>query len=489
MDNGQVTLPDQREGTLAGWGFKTGFICTIGTVLFARYACGMEWIYSVMLFFPAAGLVNALIINHSGKIFSNALWLAAYPLLIGSAPSLGTYLMENLPAGTKIPAGLEKYLGQAAFAVLYLAAKVLCSIAAITIPDFKIGWRKHRIILVIMRSLGVIMAGCGFLTLLAIIRRNSRIIPANIVPWIAGGAVVLLGFAIFKIRREVDKLGAPGEAGDEKESETLLVERPSIRMNDVAGMNEVKEQIRLRLIEPIRNPKLAEQFGLKVGGGMLLYGPPGTGKTFIAKAVAGELNLPFYAITAADIFGRYVGESEQNLRKLFQSARKNKLSVIFIDELETIFRKRTGEIHEVTQKVISLLLQELDGIGGEGKNPILLLGATNMPWQVDEAFLRPGRFDILAFVDLPDAPARRQIIQHAFDKVHVSPAILDYIASKTDRYSGADLNGVAMRIKQLSFDRRAKNVDIEIVRTVLASSSPSDNREIMEELRKWRSSR
>ncbi|MBQ3122265.1 MAG: AAA family ATPase, partial [Bacteroidaceae bacterium] len=108
-----------------------------------------------------------------------------------------------------------------------------------------------------------------------------------------------------------------------------------------------------------------------------LYGPPGTGKTFLARAVAGELNLPFYMITSADVFGRYVGDSEKNILRIFQEARKHKLSVIFIDEMETIFRKRTDDIHEVTQKVISVILQEMDGVV-KHKNPILLLGATNM---------------------------------------------------------------------------------------------------------------
>ncbi len=185
------------------------------------------------------------------------------------------------------------------------------------------------------------------------------------------------------------------EGNESKKLNDCRVERPSVRLDDVAGMEDVKRQIRLRMIEPLQHPEEAKKHGLKIGGGILLYGPPGTGKTFIAKALAGELDLPFYTITAADIFGKYVGQSEKNIRTLFEETRKNPLSVVFIDELETIFRKRTGDIHETTQKVISVILQELDGVK-DGKNPFLLLGVTNAPWMIDEAFMRTGRFDVKA---------------------------------------------------------------------------------------------
>ena len=206
--------------------------------------------------------------------------------------------------------------------------------------------------------------------------------------------------------------GGEGESG----GKCRIAERPNVRLDDVAGMEEAKKQLRLRVIEPLKRADEAKRHGLKVGGGMLLYGPPGTGKTFLAKAVAGELGLPFYAITSADVFGKYVGESENNIRNIFREAREAPLSVIFIDELETIFRKRTGDIHETTQKVITVILQELDGVQ-DNKNPILLLGATNAPWMVDEAFLRTGRFDVLTYVGLPDQPARRKIIENSFKNV------------------------------------------------------------------------
>lgn len=267
---------------------------------------------------------------------------------------------------------------------------------------------------------------------------------------------------------------------------TLLSERPDIRMCDVAGMDEVKKQIRLRMIEPVKNPELAEKYGLQKGGGLMLYGPPGTGKTFIAKAVAGELDLPFYSITAADIFSKNVGESEQNIRNIFADAGKNPMSVIFVDEMETIFSSRSNEIHEVTQKVISVILQELDGIN-QRKNPILLIGATNTPWKIDEAFLRPGRFDILAFVDLPDIEARKQILQAAFRKgtLSMEEGLIEYIAENTEAYSGADLNGLVSRMRQMSYENRDEMYTLNLAYNIMLNNRPASKRETLTRIREW----
>ena len=265
-----------------------------------------------------------------------------------------------------------------------------------------------------------------------------------------------------------------------------LVERPSVRLDDVAGMDDVKQQIRLRMIEPLQHPEEARKHGLKTGGGILMYGPPGTGKTFIAKAVAGELGLPFYTITPADIFGKYVGESENNIRALFAEARKNPLSVVFIDELESIFCKRTSDIHETTQKVISVILQELDGVK-EGKNPFLLLGATNAPWLIDEAFLRTGRFDVKAYVGLPDLPAREQIIRNAFKDVKcpVDENAILYLASATGKCSGADINGITQTIRQTAFDRHLDHYTIGLFRECTRHVTPSCNEETLHAIEAW----
>ena len=289
-----------------------------------------------------------------------------------------------------------------------------------------------------------------------------------------------------RIKRE--KGGAKKEAADGEgaPAASCRIERPAVRLADVAGMEAVKDQIRLRVIEPLRHADEAKRHGLKVGGGILLYGPPGTGKTFLAKAVAGELDLPFYALTAADVFGKYVGESENNIRSLFREARKNPLSVVFIDELETIFRKRTDQVHETTQKVVSVILQELDGVD-DRRNPVLLLGATNTPWLVDEAFMRTGRFDVLAYVGLPDAAARRQILLGCFKDVDypLAPEAVEAVVARTDRFSGADLKGLAQKAKQRAFDRKATVYDAALFEEVLKDAAPSCKAETLARIEAW----
>jgi SpoVK/Ycf46/Vps4 family AAA+-type ATPase len=242
----------------------------------------------------------------------------------------------------------------------------------------------------------------------------------------------------------------------------------------------------VRVINPLREPEKAREYDIAVGGGIMLYGPPGTGKTFIARAVAGELNLPFYVITAADIFGKYVGESESNVRRLFAEARSNPFSVVFIDELETVFPKRTENIHESTRKVISILLQELDGIDNT-RNPILLIGATNTPWQVDEAFLRTGRFDLSVYVGLPDGAARKKIIVNAFKKVKksIDQAGIELLTAGTSGFSGADLKGITTKIKQTAYRKQAETFTKEIFEECLKEYTPSCSPGISEQIAAW----
>ncbi|MBQ9755201.1 MAG: ATP-binding protein [Lentisphaeria bacterium] len=282
------------------------------------------------------------------------------------------------------------------------------------------------------------------------------------------------------------------QTGDENppfDAGSTRLERPGVRLADVAGMEKVKEEIMVRVINPLRDPEKAREYDISAGGGIMLYGPPGTGKTFIARAVAGELNLPFYVITAADIFGKYVGESETNVRRLFAEARRNPFSVIFIDELETVFPKRTENIHESTRKVISILLQELDGIDNT-RNPILLIGATNTPWQIDEAFLRTGRFDLSVYVGLPDGSAREKIIVNAFKKVQkpVDRAGIDYLVSHSGGYSGADLKGITTRIKQSAYRKQAGALGKELFEECLKEYTPSCSPDISEKIAAWEKS-
>ena len=201
----------------------------------------------------------------------------------------------------------------------------------------------------------------------------------------------------------------PEPAGSANPQDWLVVERPDVRFDDVAGLEDVKEQIRLKLIYPFTHPEEAKRFGVRSGGGILLYGPPGTGKTLIAKAVAGELDAAFFTVKPSEIMSKWVGEAEQNVAALFDAARGYERAVIFIDEVESLLPSRGGN-STVMNRVVPQFLAELDGMAG--KHPgLLLIGATNVPWMIDDAAMRPGRFDEKIYVPLPDLPARQRILE------------------------------------------------------------------------------
>ena len=286
--------------------------------------------------------------------------------------------------------------------------------------------------------------------------------------------------------KNIKEYNSGSDCSDKENKKISAIQIPDITLSDVAGMKNVKDEIYQRMILPLKNPAGAKKYGVNMGGGVLLYGPPGTGKTFFAKAVAGELKIPFYAITAADIFSKYVGESEKNIRDIFQELRKNKLSVLFIDELEAIFRSRSADIHETTRKIISILLQELDGIASNNSG-MLLIGATNAPHLIDEAFLRTGRFDAKIFVGLPDVAARKQIIESNFADLRLpfEDGLIDALAECTENFSGADLKGFTQKVKLKAFSSNAKICDYALFQECLSGIYPASNTDLMSNIRQW----
>ena len=167
-----------------------------------------------------------------------------------------------------------------------------------------------------------------------------------------------------------------------------LIESTNVTFNDVGGMNDLKEEIKLNIIYPFKNPELFIQYGRKAGGGILLYGPPGCGKTYIAKATANECNATFFNISIADILDMHVGTSERKLHETFQLARRKAPSVIFIDEIDALGndRMKTGE-NVYARTLVNQFLNELDGLASDNTS-IMVLGATNVPWFVDTALKR-----------------------------------------------------------------------------------------------------
>lgn len=217
-----------------------------------------------------------------------------------------------------------------------------------------------------------------------------------------------------------------------------LKTRSQFTFASVGGLESLKEAARMKIILPFQKPELFARYGKKSGGGLLLYGPPGCGKTHFAKAVAGECGAAFFVVGIHDILNLYVGNSERNVRKLFETARRSKPAILFVDEIDALGRKRELMRHSGVTSTINAFLNELDGLGNDNAD-LLVMGATNAPWDIDSAFKRPGRFDQRLFVPPPDQAAREAILRiHLADKP-VAPLNLADVARNTEHFSGADL--------------------------------------------------
>ncbi len=221
-------------------------------------------------------------------------------------------------------------------------------------------------------------------------------------------------------------------------TDTFDVERVGLRLSDVGGMAEVKARLEASLLAPLRNPELARLYGKSLRGGLLLYGPPGCGKTFIARAVAGEMGAHFLAVSLADVLDMYIGNSERNVRQLFDVARRNSPCVIFLDEIDALGRKRSQQRNSAARGTVNQLLSEMDGLSSNNDG-VFVLGATNHPWDVDVALRRPGRFDRMLLVLPPDKPAREAIVRYHLRDRPIANVDAGKVARKTDGFSGADL--------------------------------------------------
>ncbi|OBH88079.1 26S protease regulatory subunit [Mycobacterium sp. E2989] len=218
-----------------------------------------------------------------------------------------------------------------------------------------------------------------------------------------------------------------------------VVQRVRVRLDDVAGMEDVKRQLDLSLLGPIKNPELMKAYKVTARGGLLLYGPPGCGKTFIAKAVSGELGANFYHVGIADVLHHWFGDSERSIRAVFDTARRNAPCVLFFDEVDALGHRRSALSGSSGMRpVVNTLLEEMDSAGSVNDG-VYVLGATNAPWDVDPALRRPGRFDRMIFVGLPDTEARAGIVRSHLQDRPISGIDLKTIANRTDSFSGADL--------------------------------------------------
>ncbi|MBE3010489.1 AAA family ATPase [Microbispora sp. NEAU-D428] len=233
---------------------------------------------------------------------------------------------------------------------------------------------------------------------------------------------------------------SPGAHPDAPEAE-----RSRVTFADVAGMEAVKEALRMKLLLPVQQPELFAAFGKRAGGGVLLYGPPGAGKTHLARAAAGELGAAFISVGLADILDMYIGSSERNLRATFEMARRNRPCVLFFDEVDALAARRSDMRQAHTRQLVNQFLAELDGVDENANEGVLVLAATNAPWYIDVAFRRPGRFDQMVFVPPPDASARAAILRILCRDKPLAEMDFDAVAKVTDGFVGADLKGVVDR--------------------------------------------
>lgn len=240
------------------------------------------------------------------------------------------------------------------------------------------------------------------------------------------------------------RLGAQFEndTKDEDNGETShFIQKPGINFDDVGGMQQVKKEIDIKIIQPLKHPELYKAYGKKTGGGILLYGPPGCGKTMIAKATAGQVNARFINVGLNDILDMWIGNSEKNLHHFFEYARNNTPCVLFFDEIDALGASRNDMKQSAGRHLINQFLQELDGVDSDNDG-ILILGATNTPWNLDPAFRRPGRFDRIIFVPPPDQEARINILKLKLKDKPAENIDFESLCKNIPDYSGADIEAM-----------------------------------------------
>jgi cell division protease FtsH len=254
------------------------------------------------------------------------------------------------------------------------------------------------------------------------------------------GPFVLLGAIWFFMLRQMQSGGNKALSFGKSRARLLSMQQKKVTFKDVAGVDEAKEELK-EIIEYLREPQKFQKLGGRIPKGVLLVGPPGTGKTLLARAVAGEANVPFFSISGSDFVEMFVGVGASRVRDLFEQGKKNAPCIIFIDEIDAVGRHRgagLGGGHDEREQTLNQLLVEMDGF--ESNDGVILVAATNRPDVLDPALLRPGRFDRRVVVGLPDVRGREEVLRVHVKKVPVADDVnLNVLARGTPGFSGADL--------------------------------------------------
>merc|ERR1711939_270929 len=242
------------------------------------------------------------------------------------------------------------------------------------------------------------------------------------------------------------------EAGNPSALREMTVEIPNVSWADIGGLEKVKAEIRETIQYPLEYPEQFEKFGMSPSKGILFYGPPGCGKTLLAKAVANECQANFLSIKGPELLTMWFGESEANVREVFDKARQSAPCVLFFDELDSIAKTRgssQGDGGGAADRVMNQLLTEMDGVGA--KKNVFIIGATNRPDIIDTALMRPGRLDQLIYIPMPDFESRLSVLKAVLRKSPVSKEVdLSYLAAQTEKFTGADLTEICQRAAKLA---------------------------------------
>lgn len=259
------------------------------------------------------------------------------------------------------------------------------------------------------------------------------------------------------------------------------VEYSDLKLSDVAGMEKVKRRLNLAFLSPLKNPEMMKLYGKSLRGGLLLYGPPGCGKTFIARAVAGELQARFISVGLSDVLDMWIGSSEKNIHSIFDRARRNAPCVLFFDELDALGRKRSLTRNS-SHGAINQLLSELDGMNN-ANDGVFVLAATNHPWDVDTALRRPGRLDRTVLVLPPDDAARQGVLDlHLRGRPTDASVDTAQLARNTNEYSGADLAHLVESASELAME---ESLETGNVRSISQADLTKALREVRASTRPW----
>ncbi len=300
--------------------------------------------------------------------------------------------------------------------------------------------------------------------------------------------IILVGLLYFLFSRQIKMAGRGALQFGKSRARMILPSDKKITFNDVAGAEEAKEETK-EIIDYLKDPLKFKMIGGKIPKGALLMGPPGTGKTLLAKAIAGEAEVPFFSISGSDFVEMFVGVGASRVRDMFEQARKHSPCIVFIDEIDAVGRSRFSGIgggHDEREQTLNALLVEMDGL--ETQEGVIIIAATNRPDVLDPALLRPGRFDRQIVLDLPDIKGRRQILDVHVKNVKVDPDVnLEVIARGTPGFSGADLANLINEAALLAArrDKKAAGMaEMEEARDKVRWGRERKSRKISEDERK-----